>query len=90
MQDKVVLVTGGGSGFGRATAAALATQGARIVIGDLNAESAEETARLATKLSPEDTLRRAAALETLRDQLRNTGIRESLAIEVSFLRAFAA
>jgi len=47
MQDKVVLVTGGGSGFGRATAAALAAQGARIVIGDLNAESAEETARLA-------------------------------------------
>ncbi len=47
MQDKVVLVTGGGSGFGRATATALATQGARIVIGDLNRESAEETARLA-------------------------------------------
>ena len=47
MQDKVVLVTGGGSGFGRATATALATQGARIVIGDLNADSAQETARLA-------------------------------------------
>ena len=47
MQDKVVLVTGGGSGFGRATATALATQGARIVIGDLNRDSAEETARMA-------------------------------------------
>ncbi len=47
MQDKVVLVTGGGSGFGRATATGLAAQGARIVIGDLNLESAEETARLA-------------------------------------------
>ncbi len=47
MKDKVVLVTGGGSGFGRATATGLAAQGARVVIGDLNADSAEETARLA-------------------------------------------
>jgi NAD(P)-dependent dehydrogenase (short-subunit alcohol dehydrogenase family) len=47
MQGRVVLVTGGGSGFGRATSAALAQQGARIAIGDLNADSAKETARLA-------------------------------------------
>src|SRR5258706_1440238 len=47
MKNRVVLVTGGGSGFGRATATGLAAQGARVVIGDLNADSAEETARLA-------------------------------------------
>jgi NAD(P)-dependent dehydrogenase (short-subunit alcohol dehydrogenase family) len=47
MQGRVVLVTGGGSGFGRATATGLAAQGARVAIGDLNAESAQETARLA-------------------------------------------
>ena len=46
MKNKVVLVTGGGSGFGRATALGLAKQGARIVIGDLNVQTAEETARL--------------------------------------------
>jgi NAD(P)-dependent dehydrogenase (short-subunit alcohol dehydrogenase family) len=46
MKNKVVLVTGGGSGFGRAAATGLALQGARVVIGDLNADSAEETARL--------------------------------------------
>ena len=47
MKNRVVLVTGGGSGFGRATATWLALQGARVVIGDLNADSAEETAGLA-------------------------------------------
>ena len=47
MKNRVVLVTGGGSGFGRATATGLALQGARVVIGDLNADSAEETAGLA-------------------------------------------
>jgi len=47
MQDKVILVTGGGSGFGRATATELARLGARVAVGDLNLESAKETARLA-------------------------------------------
>jgi len=47
MHDKVFLVTGGGSGFGRATALKLAAEGARIAVGDLNLESAEETVRLA-------------------------------------------
>jgi NAD(P)-dependent dehydrogenase (short-subunit alcohol dehydrogenase family) len=46
MKNRVVLVTGGGSGFGRAAAMGLALQGAHVVIGDLNADSAEETARL--------------------------------------------
>ena len=53
MQGKVMLVTGGGSGFGRATALKLAAEGARLALGDLNAASAEETARLARERGAE-------------------------------------
>lgn len=51
---------------------------------------AEDTSIAASHYSPSEALRRAGAIETLRDQLRNTGINETLAIEVAFLRAFGA
>lgn len=40
---KVAVVTGGASGIGRATCAALARRGARIVVVDLNREAIDET-----------------------------------------------
>ena len=49
---------------------------------------AHDTALLATRYPPHETLRRAGAFEQLRDQLRNPGINEQLAIEVAFLRSF--
>ena len=41
----VVAITGGARGIGRATAAALIAQGARVAIGDIDAALAERTAQ---------------------------------------------
>ena len=43
MKGKVVVITGGASGIGRATALAFARQGARVVIGDIDLRGAKET-----------------------------------------------
>jgi NAD(P)-dependent dehydrogenase (short-subunit alcohol dehydrogenase family) len=47
MRDKVAVVTGAGSGIGRATTLLLAREGARVLAVDVNLAAAEETATLA-------------------------------------------
>lgn len=46
LSGKTALITGGGSGIGRATAQAFAREGAIVVVAGRNAESLEETVRL--------------------------------------------
>ena len=46
LKDKVALVTGAARGIGRATALAMAREGAAVVVSDVNAEGGEETVSL--------------------------------------------
>src|SRR5882757_7963804 len=46
LAGKVALITGSGTGIGRATAKAMAAEGAKVVIAELNAAAGEQTAQL--------------------------------------------
>ena len=47
LSDKVAIITGGGSGIGRASVLRFADEGARVMIADINQATADETLRLA-------------------------------------------
>jgi NAD(P)-dependent dehydrogenase (short-subunit alcohol dehydrogenase family) len=44
--DKVIIVAGGATGIGAATAQRLAEEGAKVVVGDINADAAKATAEV--------------------------------------------
>lgn len=48
-QDKVVMITGAGSGIGRAAALMYAQGGAQVVVSDINPKGGEETVKLITE-----------------------------------------
>ncbi len=56
---KCVLVTGAGSGIGRATALAFAEEGARLILTDVDESGGQATTRAARKLGAEAEFLRA-------------------------------
>jgi len=49
LAGKVALITGAGTGIGRATAKAMAVEGAKVVIAELNKAAGEQTAQIITQ-----------------------------------------
>src|SRR5262245_46325959 len=63
--DRVAIITGGGSGMGRATAELFAQEGAKVVIGDLPTSEGEQIAKSIGGLFVPTDVREAKAVEKL-------------------------
>lgn len=46
LKDKIAIITGAGSGIGRASALRFASEGAHVIVNDIHQENGEETVRL--------------------------------------------
>lgn len=79
LAEKVAIVTGGGSGMGRAIVLAFVRQGASVVVADLNREAAEQTVTLLKEIGGQgmsvkvDVTRKAETILMRDEALRRFG-----------------
>ena len=59
LEDKVCIITGGGSGMGRVAAGLFAREGAKVVVAEVTEEAGQDTARTVTEAGGQATFVRA-------------------------------
>jgi len=64
LQDKIAIVTGGSSGFGRAISVAFAAEGAKVVVGDLQPEASPGGFEAAADITTVQEIERAGGAAT--------------------------
>lgn len=69
--DKVVLITGGGSGLGFAAAQSIAAQGGKLVLVDMNKEALENSKNQILENTPEASIKVVEANVTDEQQVKN-------------------
>lgn len=86
---QLAVVTGAGSGIGRAIARGLAERGARVVAADLDLEGAAETARNAEAITPMQVdIADRSSVDNLRDQVGRLGTPDVLVNAAGWDRTF--
>ena len=79
VKDKVVIITGGGSGIGRETGILFAKEGAKVVVGDVNEKAGTETVDIIKKAGGEaffarlDVSNREQAKQVVKDTVAKYG-----------------
>ncbi len=88
LEDKVAIVTGAGSGIGRAAAVKLAREGAKVVVADVNEEGGEETVEVVRSAGGDATFRRTDVSEfTEVESLVDSAVEEYGGLDVMFNNA---
>ncbi|WP_058309019.1 glucose 1-dehydrogenase [Gracilibacillus massiliensis] len=70
-QDKVVIITGGGSGLGAASALQMAKEGANLVLVDINEDGLEESKQAIMDVAPDATVELVEANVAKEEDVKN-------------------